>query len=103
MCAIHPAQGELIFEMVSETDTTITVRKPLVLVVHERGAGFMPFSFMAMPVIGGRPDMKADITLTINKSQLLCVPFTPNNQDMVNNYLSTTSEIMVQPKSIIMG
>lgn len=99
--AVISPQGDIIYRAISETETTITMGQPLLLMVTPQGMGFMPISMTATVMLGNTPDLKADFQITMQKAALLSLPFEPKNKELVEAYKSKTSTIQVATSSII--
>jgi hypothetical protein len=75
------AGEEIVARLVEETDKTITVLKPMVIMVTGQGIGLGPFTFTINP----------ESKIAINKNNLLLVQKT--DTEMAKQYLSSTSSI----------
>jgi len=77
------AGEEVVCRFLEETDKTITVQKPLALMPTQQGVGLGPFAFTVHP----------EAKIKLNKNAILFVHKTEN--EMANQYVSSTSSIMV--------
>jgi hypothetical protein len=75
------AGEEVIARFVEEDDSTITVEKPMALMMAQNGPGLGPFTFTVGP----------DVKLTINKSGVLFV--IKSDPEMAKQYIESTSGI----------
>lgn len=74
---------EIVARFIEENEKTITVTKPLALMVTPQGIGLGPFTFT----------VPTDAKLPINKSAILFVLKT--DADMAKQYISSTSGIQM--------
>jgi len=77
------AGEEILARFVEENDKTITVQKPLALIVSQQGVGLGPFTFTVNP----------DAKISINKSATLFIAKT--DSEMAKQYVSSTTGILV--------
>lgn len=77
------AGEEIIGRFVEETDTKITLNKPMSIVVTQQGIGLGPFAFTINP----------DSKIKINKNVLLFVHKTDG--EMAKQYVASTSGIQL--------
>ena len=80
---------EVIAKFVSETEDTITVRKPLALAMLQNGLGLQQYVIMG----------NMDNPFVINKKAIITAQVA--NQGAQDNYMQGTSTIKVPPKSQI--
>jgi hypothetical protein len=81
---IRTAAGEeILARFVEENDKTITVQKPLALIVSQQGIGLGPFTFTASP----------DAKISLRKESLLFIVKT--DADMAKQYVSSTSGLQM--------
>ena len=80
---------EVIAKFVSETEDTITVRKPLALAMMQNGLGLQQYVIMG----------NMDNPFVINKKAIITTQVA--NQGAQDNYVQGTSSIKVPPKSQI--
>lgn len=72
---------EVIARFVEEDETTITVEKPMALMMAQNGPGLGPFTFTVNP----------DAQLKLNKSQILFI--VKSDPEMAKQYIESTSGI----------
>lgn len=72
---------EIVARFVEEDETTITVTKPMALMMAQNGPGLGPFTFTTRP----------DANLKLNKSQILFV--VKSDEDAAKQYIETTTGI----------
>lgn len=72
---------ELIARYVEETESTITVSKPMVLMASQQGIGLGPFAFSVSP----------DSDYRLNKSAIIFVHKT--DEEIGKQYIQNTSDI----------
>ena len=72
---------EVIARFVEEDDTSITVEKPMALMMAQNGPGLGPFTFTVNP----------DAQLKLNKTGILFV--TKSDPEMAKQYIESTSGI----------
>ena len=77
------AGEELLARFIDEDDKTITIQKPLALVVNQQGLGMGPFTFTVNP----------DAKIPLRKESLLFVVKT--DEDMAKQYVSSTSGLQL--------
>jgi len=73
------AGEELLARFVEETEKTITIQKPLALIVSQQGLGLGPFTFSA----------SADAKISLRKESILFIVKT--DADMAKQYVQSTS------------
>jgi len=72
---------EIIARFVEEDATTITVTKPMALMMAQNGPGLGPFTFTVSP----------DVNLKLNKSGILFVH--KSDEEMAKQYIESTTGI----------
>ena len=72
---------EVIARFVEEDDTTITVAKPMALMMAQNGPGLGPFTFTVSP----------DATLKLNKAGILFI--TKSDPELAKQYIESTTGI----------
>jgi hypothetical protein len=72
---------EIIARFVEEDATTITVTKPMALMMAQNGPGLGPFTFTVSP----------DVNLKLNKSAILFVH--KSDEEMAKQYIESTTGI----------
>ena len=77
------AGEELLARLVEETDKTITIEKPMAVMVTQQGLGLGPFTFTVSP----------DAKLKLNKSAIVFVHKT--DSEMAKQYIQNTTGIAV--------
>ena len=77
------AGEELLARFVEETDKTITIEKPMAVMVTQQGLGLGPFTFTVAP----------DAKLKLNKSAIVFVHKT--DSEMAKQYIQNTTGIAV--------
>ena len=77
------AGEELLARLVEETDKTITIEKPMAVMVTQQGLGLGPFTFTVAP----------DAKLKLNKSAIVFVHKT--DSEMAKQYIQNTTGIAV--------
>lgn len=81
---VRTAAGEeLLARFVSEDDKTLTIEKPLAVMVTQQGLGLGPFMFTVSP----------DAKIKLNKSTIVFVHKT--DSEMAKQYVSSTSGIQM--------
>lgn len=77
------AGEEIVARFVEETDKTITLLKPMVIMATQQGIGLGPFTFTINP----------EAKISINKQNLLLVHKTDG--EMAKQYVASTSNIQM--------
>lgn len=82
---------EIVTKVISETDTTLTITKPLVVVPGPQGIQMIMGLFTADP----------DAEVSLNKSQVSL--FAPSRAEVRDAYIETTTGIKPVSNKILMG
>jgi hypothetical protein len=78
------AGEEIVAKLVENTDTSVTVSKPVCLTATAKGVGMVPFLFTVAP----------EVDITLSKQTIMCIA--PTTKDASDLYTQNTTGIALK-------